>query len=108
MTATYDFWLRALAITGGERALTREEMQALGLTHEAGLGFFQTRMHYTRLIKDDTLAPAAIWEDEGALVAISRNPSPLVAVNAETLWLGACRFPLSEARYRALTNGSTT
>jgi hypothetical protein len=105
VTDPYSWWHRGLALTSGERALTREEMQHLGLTHEPGCGFFQRRCHYTRLIKDDTWGVAAIWPLEGALKAIARHPSPLVEVNAEDIWIGCASWPISEARFRALTNG---
>jgi hypothetical protein len=65
----YRWWERGLAITDGLRPLTREEMQALGLTHEVGAGFFLKRQRYTRLVKDDTMAPAALWERDGSMVA---------------------------------------
>lgn len=103
--ALYSYWHRALAVTNGERALTRDEMQSLGLTHEVGAGFFLKRQRYTRLVRDDTWAASAIWPSEGAMVAYTRKPSPLVAVPADDLWIWCSGYPITEERWKALTNG---
>lgn len=95
----YGYWERGLAITGGKRPLTRDEMRELGLTHEPGCGFFQRRNHATRLIKDDSYTPCAIWGSDGYLVAVCGG----LEVDAEEIWVAACGYPITETAYREAT-----
>lgn len=93
----YSYFHRALALTGGKRSLTRDEMKALGVGEEVGFGFFRKRK-----VARGMFVPVAIFEHgQGD----ARQPVALVdgkqVSDVTGVWLHSCPHPVLEANYRA-------
>lgn len=93
----YRWWRRALELTGGTRALTREEMQRLGVTTEPQNGFY--RQHNG---KYGPFIPVAIFQHEGQPAVLVDDR---IVPDSETAWTYACRWPITETAYRAKAAG---
>lgn len=87
----YSFWRRALAITGGKRSLTRDEMKALVVTEEPCAGFWRRRT-----IKAGPLVPVAIWKSGlGDWVAVQSG----TIADAEQVWTYCAPHPVTHEAY---------
>jgi len=89
MTST-SWYFKALEMGGGNR-LTREQMQALGVSeNDPQPGFYRKRN------KGGSDVPVAIWEGSEGIVAIAGD-SPVDPVD---IWSWVCSWPISEEVYR--------
>jgi len=89
VTDQYAWWNKALEIGGG-RQLSREQQQALGVTHEPQSGFYRKRN------KGGSDIPVAIWGTPAGIVAVAGdNPADPVDI-----WTWVCSWPITEAVYR--------
>ena len=96
MSDTYTYWRKALELTGGTRSLTRDEMRSLDLTSAPQCGFFRRR-----LVSKGAFIPVAIWQYEGATVAVVDGKQ----ADAEETWSYCCPHPVTEEAYRARIAG---
>lgn len=79
MSATYDYWQQAL-------------QGIFGPVHE---GDPQPGFWRKRLTRGGAYIPAAIWEQDGAMVAVvDQKPA-----DASEIWTFVCRYPITEAEY---------
>lgn len=91
MTDPYEYWRRAIEITGGKRSLTRDEMKALVVTEEPCAGFWRRRT-----IKAGPLVPVAIWKSGlGDWVAIQSG----TIADAEQIWTYCAPHPVTHEAY---------
>lgn len=89
MSDQYAWYFKALEVGGG-RQLSREQQQALGVTHEPQSGFYRKRN------KNGPDVPVAIWTGDMDLVAVSGDD----ALDPVDIWTWCCRWPITEASYR--------
>lgn len=86
----YEYWTAALALTGGKRSVTRDEMKVLGLVDEAQSGFFRKRTS-----RAGPFVPVALWHTDNGMVAIVDGK----AADASEIWSFVCPHPITEAAY---------
>lgn len=91
MTDPYDWWRRALAVTGGKRSLTRDEMKTLIVTEDPQAGFWRRRT-----VKAGPLVPVAIWKSGvGDWVAVQNG----TVADAEQIWTYCASHPVRHEDY---------
>jgi hypothetical protein len=89
--ADYTYWAKALELLGGtNRSLTRDEMIGLGLTDDAGLGFFRKRVS-----RGGAYVPVALWESDGKIIAVVDGKE----ADPDVIWSYAAAHPVTEAAY---------
>ena len=107
MTASYDWWLRALELVGDYGVLTREQCARLGIHEdEPQAGYYRVPPPKRQLIESEPLDEVfvRIWTDNGQAVAHWQG-HPMDACAA---WTWCCRYPISEERYeRAMARHPT-
>lgn len=86
MSATYDYWRNALAGN-------------FGPVHD---GDAQPGFYRKRAFKDGPWQPVAIWEADGAMVAMVDAK----AADPAQLWSWVCRYPVTEAAYHKARTGA--
>jgi hypothetical protein len=85
----YEWYFKALELGGG-RQLSRDQQQALGVTHEPQAGFYRKRN------KHGSDVPVAIWTGaEGFLAVAGNDPADPIDI-----WTWVCSWPVSEDVWR--------
>jgi hypothetical protein len=97
MTADpYRYWREGLKLTGGKRALSRDEQRDMGLSTEPQAGFWRRRLE-----RGGGYVPVALWKQGDEWRAIVNGRS----ADAEDVWTYCCNYPVTEDTYRAAANG---
>lgn len=95
--ADYTYWHKALALTDGKRAVSRDEMKELGLIDEPQPGFYRRRM-----TRGGPFVPVAIWPSGDDMVATTDGKP----VDAGEVWTYCCAHPIPEIWFRERSAGA--
>jgi hypothetical protein len=96
LTDPYSYYWDALALTQGKRAVTREEMLAMGVTESPQAGFFRRRLQ-----RGGLFVPVAIWPNGNGMTALVEGRE----VSADEVWTYCVAHPVPEDWYRDKMEG---